>query len=124
MNSCKVLDDQICFHVKEVYNVYEVMAAAPAVPLVCAAALACLTRSLVPVRPSLQMFHTRYSLHKQIYSHRATKSIEYMITDALVEAGLCALPVPLFALCCTRRALPSKYNVRCMLGPPHLQRNR
>lgn len=40
--------------------------------------------------PSRQMFHTRYSLFKQIYSHRATKAIEYMITDAMVEAGECA----------------------------------
>ena len=28
------------------------------------------------------MFHARYSLWKQVYSHRVTKSIEYMISDA------------------------------------------
>jgi HD superfamily phosphohydrolase len=33
-----------------------------------------------------ELFHTRYSLFKQVYCHRATKAIEYMITDALVEA--------------------------------------
>jgi len=49
MNFCKVIDDEICFHSKEVYTVYE-------------------------------MFHTRYSLFKQVYSHRVGKAIEYMIT--------------------------------------------
>ncbi|KAJ4462545.1 putative Deoxynucleoside triphosphate triphosphohydrolase SAMHD1 [Paratrimastix pyriformis] len=34
-----------------------------------------------------EMFHTRYSLFKQIYSHRAAKQIEYMITDALEKAN-------------------------------------
>jgi HD superfamily phosphohydrolase len=29
------------------------------------------------------LFHTRYSLHKQVYSHRKVKSVEYMITDAM-----------------------------------------
>ncbi|EFC37169.1 predicted protein [Naegleria gruberi] len=33
-----------------------------------------------------EMFHTRYNLHKQVYTHRVGKSVEYMITDALVEA--------------------------------------
>eukprot|EP01080_Neovahlkampfia_damariscottae_P000973 gene973-9880_t len=55
MKFSKVIDDSICFHAKEAYNLYE-------------------------------MFHTRYSLHKQIYSHKASKSISYMITDALFEA--------------------------------------
>jgi HD superfamily phosphohydrolase len=32
------------------------------------------------------MFHTRYSLHKQVYSHRVSKAIEYMICDALDAA--------------------------------------
>jgi hypothetical protein len=45
----RVIDNQICFHKKEVFNVYE-------------------------------MFHTRYSLFKQVYSHRASKAIEFMIT--------------------------------------------
>lgn len=45
----RVIGGEICFHAKEVYNVYE-------------------------------MFHTRYSLHKQVYSHRVVKAIEYMIT--------------------------------------------
>jgi HD superfamily phosphohydrolase len=34
-----------------------------------------------------EMFHTRYSLHKQIYTHRVGKAVEYMITDALIEAN-------------------------------------
>jgi HD superfamily phosphohydrolase len=58
MGASKVVADQVCFHVREAYSVYE-------------------------------MFHTRYSLHKQVYSHRATKAVEYMITDALVEADAC-----------------------------------
>jgi len=28
------------------------------------------------------MFHTRYSLHKKVYSHSVTKAIEYMMSDA------------------------------------------
>ena len=32
------------------------------------------------------MFLTRYKLHKQVYTHRVTKSIELMIGDALVRA--------------------------------------
>eukprot|EP01104_Vermistella_antarctica_P007811 TRINITY_DN1925_c0_g1_i1.p1 TRINITY_DN1925_c0_g1~~TRINITY_DN1925_c0_g1_i1.p1 ORF type:complete len:393 (+),score=107.16 TRINITY_DN1925_c0_g1_i1:262-1440(+) len=30
-----------------------------------------------------QLFHTRYSLHKQVYQHHVGKAIEYMINDAL-----------------------------------------
>ncbi|KAJ2488841.1 hypothetical protein IWW37_004469 [Coemansia sp. RSA 2050] len=33
-----------------------------------------------------EMFHTRYSLHKRVYSHRAAKAIEFMIVDALLIA--------------------------------------
>lgn len=55
MFSCRVIDDEVCYHSKEVYNIYE-------------------------------MFHTRYSLHKQVYSHRVVKAIEYMICDVLCEA--------------------------------------
>lgn len=47
---CRVIDGEICFSSKEVYNLYE-------------------------------LFHTRYSLFKQVYSHRVSKSIEYMICD-------------------------------------------
>eukprot|EP00002_Diphylleia_rotans_P021988 TRINITY_DN4295_c0_g1_i1.p1 TRINITY_DN4295_c0_g1~~TRINITY_DN4295_c0_g1_i1.p1 ORF type:complete len:257 (-),score=47.02 TRINITY_DN4295_c0_g1_i1:80-850(-) len=55
MNFARVIDDEICFHVKEAYNVYE-------------------------------LFHTRYNLFKQIYTHRVAKAAEYMITDVLVLA--------------------------------------
>lgn len=51
----RVIDDEICFHRKEVYNIYE-------------------------------MFHTRYSMHKQVYTHRVGKAIELMICDAFTEA--------------------------------------
>ena len=34
------------------------------------------------------LFNTRYTLFKQVYTHRAGKSIEYMVTDALVEADV------------------------------------
>jgi len=34
------------------------------------------------------LFSTRYGLFKQVYTHRAAKSIEYMLTDALVEADI------------------------------------
>ncbi|CAG8447978.1 353_t:CDS:10 [Acaulospora morrowiae] len=33
------------------------------------------------------MFHTRYSLHKRVYNHRVSKSIDHMIADALVKAN-------------------------------------
>ena len=59
-----------------------------------------------------QLFHTRYSLFKQIYLHKATKAIEYMITDALAEAGIapcCLGPLTrtvvgltLLSCCCCR----------------------
>ncbi|KAI8975179.1 hypothetical protein BDF20DRAFT_836603 [Mycotypha africana] len=51
----RVINNEICYHHKEVYNMYE-------------------------------MFHTRYSLFKQIYTHRVGKSIELMIVDALLLA--------------------------------------
>jgi deoxynucleoside triphosphate triphosphohydrolase SAMHD1 len=47
----RVINNEVCFHSKEVFNVYE-------------------------------MFHTRYSLWKQVYAHRVGKAIEYMISDA------------------------------------------
>ncbi|KAJ2502072.1 hypothetical protein IWW47_003041, partial [Coemansia sp. RSA 2052] len=33
-----------------------------------------------------EMFHTRYSLHKRVYSHRAAKAIEFMLVDAMLIA--------------------------------------
>lgn len=33
-----------------------------------------------------ELLHTRYSLFKQIYTHRATKAVEYMLADILVDA--------------------------------------
>jgi HD superfamily phosphohydrolase len=53
--SCRVVDDEVCFHSKEVHNIYE-------------------------------MFHTRYMLHRSVYSHRVVKAIEYMICDVLCQA--------------------------------------
>ena len=35
----------------------------------------------------LELFHTRYTLFKNCYLHRAGKAVEYMITDAMVEAN-------------------------------------
>ncbi|KAJ2742226.1 hypothetical protein GGI20_004633 [Coemansia sp. BCRC 34301] len=34
-----------------------------------------------------EMFHTRYSLHKRVYSHRAAKAIEFMLVDAMLIAN-------------------------------------
>ncbi|TIC21145.1 WD40 repeat-like protein [Wallemia mellicola] len=33
-----------------------------------------------------ELFHTRWSLHRRIYTHKASQAIEYMIVDALVAA--------------------------------------
>jgi len=55
MKFSRVINQEICFHSKEVYNLYA-------------------------------MFHTRYSLFKQVYTHRVNKAIEYMIDDALTLA--------------------------------------
>jgi len=30
-----------------------------------------------------QLFHTRFSLHKTVYTHRVSKAVEYMICDAM-----------------------------------------
>ena len=51
-HQCKVINGEICFNHKEIFNVYE-------------------------------MFHTRYRLHKQIYSHLIIKKIDVMIADIL-----------------------------------------
>ncbi|KAJ1986013.1 hypothetical protein H4R33_003607 [Dimargaris cristalligena] len=55
MIASRVIDDQICYHHKEVYNLYD-------------------------------MFHTRYSLFKRIYTHKVEGAIEHMLVDALVKA--------------------------------------
>ncbi len=55
MTFCKVIEDQICFSHKEVYNVYE-------------------------------MFQTRYSLFRRVYTHKVGKAIEHMIVDAMLMA--------------------------------------
>ncbi|KAF8986496.1 SAM domain and HD [Entomortierella lignicola] len=55
MKMSRVIDNQICWHHKEVYNLYE-------------------------------LYHTRFSLFKRIYTHRVGKAIEYMLTDALLAA--------------------------------------
>jgi HD superfamily phosphohydrolase len=58
----RVINNEICYHHKEVYNMYE-------------------------------MFHTRYSLFKQIYNHRVGKSIELMLVDAFLAAGRVVIEV-------------------------------
>ncbi|KCV73444.1 hypothetical protein H696_00980 [Fonticula alba] len=55
MDSARVVNDEITFPQKEVFNLYE-------------------------------MFHTRYSLFKRIYTHRVGTSIEYMVVDAMLLA--------------------------------------
>ncbi|KAG9067547.1 SAM domain and HD [Linnemannia hyalina] len=55
MKMSRVIDDQICWHHKEVYNLYE-------------------------------LYHTRFSLFKRVYTHRVGKAIEYMLTDVLLAA--------------------------------------
>lgn len=55
INFSRVVDNQICFQEKEVFNLYE-------------------------------MFHTRYSMWKRVYTHRVGKAFELMVVDALLEA--------------------------------------
>lgn len=55
LKNCRVINNEICYDQKEVYNIYE-------------------------------LFHTRYSLFKRVYTHRVGKAIEYMIVDALLAA--------------------------------------
>eukprot|EP01116_Phalansterium_solitarium_P001273 TRINITY_DN11064_c0_g1_i1.p1 TRINITY_DN11064_c0_g1~~TRINITY_DN11064_c0_g1_i1.p1 ORF type:complete len:489 (+),score=-0.20 TRINITY_DN11064_c0_g1_i1:32-1498(+) len=57
MKFSRVINNEICFLSKEVYNVYE-------------------------------MFHTRYSMHKLVYSHKVAKAIEFMIFDAISAANV------------------------------------
>ncbi|KAG0743419.1 hypothetical protein G6F62_004877 [Rhizopus arrhizus] len=52
----RVINNEICYHHKEVYNLYE-------------------------------MFHTRHSLHRQIYTHRVGTAIELMVVDAFLAAN-------------------------------------
>ncbi|EIE81108.1 hypothetical protein RO3G_05813 [Rhizopus delemar RA 99-880] len=54
--SSRVINNEICYHHKEVYNLYE-------------------------------MFHTRHSLHRQIYTHRVGTAIELMVVDAFLAAN-------------------------------------
>ncbi len=56
MTNCRVIDNQICYHEKVAFTVY-------------------------------QLFHSRYSMFKQVYSHRAVKAVEYMVRDALISAN-------------------------------------
>lgn len=51
----RVIDNQICYSSKEVFNIYD-------------------------------LFQTRYSLFKRVYTHKVAKAIEYMIVDALAAA--------------------------------------
>jgi len=55
MNLMRVIGDEICFHKKERYHLY-------------------------------QLFESRYSMFKQVYSHRVGKAIELMIADAFMSA--------------------------------------
>ncbi|CAG8591211.1 4571_t:CDS:10, partial [Cetraspora pellucida] len=51
-----VIDNQIVYHHKEYFNIYE-------------------------------MFHTRYSLYKRVYTHRVTRALNFMMRDALLKAN-------------------------------------
>ena len=38
------------------------------------------------VYEALDMFSIRFRMHKQVYTHKAVKQVEFMITDALISA--------------------------------------
>ena len=102
MKNCRVIDNEICFNSKEIFNIYESehnhrIAAALNQHLTISPPGAQLTQACH--RLSLQLsaslslsisfrrlFHTRYSLHKQVYSHRVSKAVEYMLCDVLLLA--------------------------------------
>ncbi|ORZ38135.1 HD phosphohydrolase domain-containing protein [Catenaria anguillulae PL171] len=56
LKNYRVIDSEICYHVKEAWNIYE-------------------------------LFHTRYSLFKRIYTHKTCNGIELLMKDALVAAN-------------------------------------
>ncbi|KAJ1651149.1 hypothetical protein IWQ61_008221 [Dispira simplex] len=56
MLASRVINDEVCYHNKEVYNIYD-------------------------------MYHTRYSLFKRIYTHRVAVAVETMLVDALLMAA-------------------------------------
>jgi HD superfamily phosphohydrolase len=57
MTFSRVIDNEICFHQKEAFNLY-------------------------------QLFHSRYSLFKQVYTHKVSTAIEYMMRDILIASNL------------------------------------
>ncbi|KAJ1503048.1 SAM domain and HD, partial [Coelomomyces lativittatus] len=56
MKSSRVIDQDLCYQVKEKFNVYE-------------------------------LFHTRYSLFKRVYSHKTCTALNLMLTDAFMLAN-------------------------------------
>lgn len=52
--NCRVINNELCFHLKECYNIYT-------------------------------LFNNRYSMHKQVYSHKTCSAIEMMFMDYMDE---------------------------------------
>lgn len=77
-----------------------------------------LLRGLAQVYNVYELFHTRYTLFKTVYTHKTTKAIEYMVTDALLEAGACAgwgchrCAAALMCPCCSRRPRLGRRNLQ------------
>jgi HD superfamily phosphohydrolase len=68
------------------------------------------------------LFHTRYSLHKQVYTHRVSKSIEFMIVDVFKVRHTGA---PLQHAHCFRvvwTAASHPFLISAVFGQPRLQR--
>jgi hypothetical protein len=65
------------------------------------------------------LFHTRYSLHKQVYTHRVSKSIEFMIVDVFkVRIYALAARTLLFFVEDCRVASPPDYCQLLFLAAP------
>ena len=91
------IDNEICFNSKEIFNIYESAHAGRPCPVASASRRLSFSRRArrafsmsanvrVCVWRLFRLFHTRYSLHKQVYSHRVSKAVEYMLCDVLLLA--------------------------------------
>lgn len=75
-------EQQICFHVKEAWNLNEVQALSYdgefSLSHIISVLIYCCSICL-----SSKLFHTRYTLHKRAYQHRVCNAIELMLVEIM-----------------------------------------